>query len=64
MLLKTSQVCELLAIAPNTVKSLILRGDLPAIKIGCQYRFRPSDISDYVRRQSINATTTTTDDNN
>lgn len=58
MFLSTKQVCDILNIAPNTVKSLVRRGDLPAIRVGCQLRYRPEDIEAYIQRQTINTTET------
>lgn len=59
-MLSTKQVCDQLGVSPNTVKSLIQRGDLPAVRVGYQYRFRQADIDDYIRRQTVNTTETTT----
>lgn len=61
MFIKTKDVCDQLNISPNTVKNMIRQGDLPTIRVGKGYRFRQSDIEDYIRRQTVNATETTAD---
>lgn len=53
MLLKTTDVCEILNVSPNTVKALIESGELTAIRVGHQYRFRKEDIAEYIERQTI-----------
>jgi excisionase family DNA binding protein len=52
-LLDTATVAELLACSPRTVTSLIVRGILPAVRLGpgrSAYRIRPTALLEFVSR--------------
>jgi excisionase family DNA binding protein len=50
-LLDAADASELLKLHPRTVKRLALTGDLPAMRIGRVWRFRPSDIDRWIVAQ-------------
>jgi excisionase family DNA binding protein len=52
-LMTTEEVAEILHVDPATIRRLVNRGDLAAYRIGADYRFAPSDLDDYLRRQRI-----------
>jgi excisionase family DNA binding protein len=52
-LMTTEEVAEILHVDPATIRRLINRGDLAAYRIGADYRFAPSDLEGYLRRQRI-----------
>jgi excisionase family DNA binding protein len=52
--LTTEQVLGYLNITPRTIYRLIRNGELPAIRIGRQWRFRRADLDRWVERQSAN----------
>jgi len=49
--LTTEEVLAYLNVAPRTIYRLIRTGELPAIRIGRQWRFRRSDLEAFVDRQ-------------
>lgn len=49
--LTTEEVLGYLNVNPRTIYRLIRSGELPAIRIGRQWRFRRSDLSDWIERQ-------------
>jgi excisionase family DNA binding protein len=49
--LTTEEVLGYLKVNPRTIYRLIRSGDLPAIRIGRQWRFRRSDLNDWIDRQ-------------
>jgi len=55
ILIKTSEVCDMLGVSPNTIRSMVERGELRALKIGNQLRFRRDDIWTYIKENTINA---------
>ncbi len=49
--LTTGEVLSYLHVNPRTIYRLIRAGELPAVRIGRQWRFRQSDLNDWVERQ-------------
>jgi excisionase family DNA binding protein len=49
--LTTEEVLECLKVTPRTVYRLIKSGDLPAVRIGRQWRFRRADLHDWLDRK-------------
>jgi excisionase family DNA binding protein len=52
--LTTEEVLGYLNITPRTIYRLIRNGELPAIRVGRQWRFRRADLDLWVERQSAN----------
>jgi excisionase family DNA binding protein len=54
-LLSDSQAAELLHIHPKTLQRLARRGEIPAIRIGRYYRYRASQLNDWIlnKQQSL-----------
>lgn len=52
--LTTEEVLGYLKVNPRTIYRLIRSGELPAVRIGRQWRFRRSDLNDWIdRRRSM-----------
>ena len=49
--LTTEEVLGYLKVNPRTIYRLIRSGELPAIRIGRQWRFRRSDLNEWIDRQ-------------
>jgi excisionase family DNA binding protein len=49
--LTTEEVLSYLNTTPRTIYRLIRSGELPAVRIGRQWRFRRSDLDAWVERQ-------------
>lgn len=49
--LTTEEVLGYLKITPRTIYRLIRTGELPAVRIGRQWRFRREDLDAWVQRQ-------------
>jgi excisionase family DNA binding protein len=49
--LRTDEVLGYLRVTPRTIYRLIQTGDLPAVRIGRQWRFRRSDLDLWLNRQ-------------
>ena len=49
--LTTEEVLDYLKVNSRTIYRLIRRGDLPAVRIGRQWRFRQSDLDAWLDRQ-------------
>ncbi len=49
-LLKLEEVCERLKVSMSTVRRLIDRGDLVAVRVGRNLRVRPADLEAYIER--------------
>jgi len=47
----TEQVLGCLKVDPRTIYRLIKSGELPAVRIGRRWRFRRSDLDDWIERQ-------------
>lgn len=54
--LTTEEVLAYLRITPRTIYRLIRSGELPAMRIGRQWRFRRSDLDAWLERQRAFAT--------
>lgn len=54
-LLTQQEVCEILQISGSTFFRLARSGRLPAVKIGQQWRVRPSVLNRYIERQTVKA---------
>ena len=53
--LTTEEVLVCLKVNPRTIYRLIKTGELPAIRIGRQWRFRRADLDDWIDRQQTAA---------
>ena len=51
----SEEIAQLLHVDPVTIRRLVNKGELPAYRIGADYRFAPSDLQDYLQRQRIAA---------
>lgn len=49
--LTTEEVLGYLKVNPRTIYRLIRSGELPAVRIGRQWRFRRTDLNDWIDRQ-------------
>jgi excisionase family DNA binding protein len=49
--LTTEEVLACLRVTPRTIYRLIKTGELPAIRIGRQWRFRRADLDEWIDRQ-------------
>ena len=49
--LTTEEVLDYLKVNSRTIYRLIHRGDLPAVRIGRQWRFRQTDLDAWLDRQ-------------
>ena len=47
----TEEVLGCLRVTPRTIYRLIKSGELPAVRLGRQWRFRRSDLNDWIERQ-------------
>jgi excisionase family DNA binding protein len=54
--LTTEEVLSCLKVNPRTIYRLIKTGELPAVRIGRQWRFRRSDLDAWIDRQRTSAT--------
>ena len=52
-LLTTEDVANFLRVDVVTVRRLVLKGELPAYRVGGEYRFIGNEIEDYVKRQRV-----------
>ena len=51
MFLTTEQVLGYLRVTPRTIYRLIRSGELPAVRVGRQWRFRRGDLDEWLERQ-------------
>jgi excisionase family DNA binding protein len=49
--LTTEEVLGCLKVNPRTIYRLIKIGELPAVRVGRQWRFRRSDLDEWIDRQ-------------
>jgi excisionase family DNA binding protein len=49
--LTTEEVLGCLKVNPRTIYRLIKTGELPAVRIGRQWRFRRTDLDEWIDRQ-------------
>ncbi len=47
----SKRTAEFLGVSTRTLFTLTSKGELPALKIGSQVRYRPADVREYVDRQ-------------
>lgn len=52
-LLKTEEVGEILSFSPKKIRKMIAAGELPALKIGGEFRIRQEDLQNYVDGLSV-----------
>ena len=52
-LLTISEVKDILRVSEKTVRRWIATGELPAAKLGNQWRIRPRDLDDFVRDRLV-----------
>ncbi len=52
-LLTTEEVAEYLRVEVITIRRLVNRSELPAYRIGGEYRFTEADLEDYLQRQRV-----------
>jgi excisionase family DNA binding protein len=57
-ILTLPEVAELLRIAEKTVYSLAQRSEIPAFKVGGQWRFKQADINAWIEKQKALASRT------
>ena len=53
--LTTAEVLSCLKVDPRTIYRLIKTGELPAVRIGRQWRFRRDDLNEWIDRQRTTA---------
>jgi len=51
--LTTEEVIDFLRVNPRTVYRLIQAGDLPAVRVGRQWRFRRTDLETWLNRDRL-----------
>src|SRR5215471_407169 len=51
----SEEIAELLHVDPVTIRRLVTKGELSAYRIGADFRFAPSDLTEYLQRQRIAA---------
>lgn len=51
--LTTEEVLDCLKVNPRTIYRLIQTGELPAFRIGGRWRFRRSDLQDWIERRRV-----------
>jgi excisionase family DNA binding protein len=54
-LLTIAEVAQTLRLHENTVRTFISRGEIPASRLGKQYRVRASALADYVDARNVRA---------
>lgn len=52
-LLKTEEVGQILSFSPKKIRKMISTGELPALKIGGEFRIRQEDLENYVDGLSV-----------
>ena len=52
-LLKTEEVGKILSFSPKKIRKMIATGELPALKIGGEFRIRQEDLQNYVDGLSV-----------
>jgi excisionase family DNA binding protein len=52
-LLTVAEVAAIMRVSNMTVYRLIKNGDLPALRVGKNYRIRESDVDDYLSERSV-----------
>ena len=54
-ILTLPEVAQLLKVAEKTVYSMAQKGQLPAFKVGGQWRFKRTDIDAWIEQQKLEA---------
>ncbi len=49
----TTEAARRLGCSPDTVLRMAQRGELPAVKVGKRYKFRPLDLAAYLDRARL-----------
>ncbi len=57
------EVAEYLGLSESKVRQLVPRGAIPYVRIDVQYRFYLPRVQEWLRKQSVNPTTTTVSEN-
>jgi excisionase family DNA binding protein len=50
-LINANEAAQILAVSAKTVKRMADRGEIPALRIGNRWRFRASELDEYIRRK-------------
>jgi excisionase family DNA binding protein len=53
-LLTVAEVADTMRVSNMTVYRLIKSGELPALRVGKNYRLRESDVDNYLSKRSVN----------
>lgn len=61
-LLTTEETAELLAVSTKTLGKLARAGDVPAVRVGTQWRFELQDVVAWIRKRKTGATGNTAPD--
>ncbi len=65
-LMTSDEIASLLRVDVVTIRRLVSRGELPAYRVGSEYRFTETDLADYLQRQRVSngdeASSRSTDD--
>lgn len=51
--LTTEEVLSCLKVTPRTIYRLIRAGELPAVRVGRQWRFRRADLENWLRAREV-----------
>lgn len=62
MLLTAAEVADQLRVSTMTIYRLIRSGELPAVRVGRNYRVRASDLDAYLESQVVDPATVDLDD--
>jgi excisionase family DNA binding protein len=54
ILLRPKQAAEILQVSQVQVYRLVRQGELPAVIIGRSVRFRPGQLAEFIRQNSVN----------
>lgn len=47
-LISMKKVAESLGVTSQHVRNLVLRGEMPTVKVGARYMFKPNDIEKFI----------------
>src|SRR5437667_10257218 len=54
-LMTSDEIAGLLRVDVVTIRRLVARGELPAYRVGSEYRFAETDLADYLQRQRVSS---------